>query len=192
MRARPVFTLRRIGPSGRPGSGPCCFSRKARISRGAVEHRGRHAGQPGDVDAVALVGAAGDDPVQEDDLALALADRDVGVAQPGLGLLELDELVVVRGEEGAAADRVVQVLGDRPGERDAVEGAGAAADLVEDHQAARRRVVEDVRRLGHLDHERALAAAQLVAGADAGEDPVDDADPRLLRRDERCRSGPGS
>ena len=41
-----------------------------------------------------------------------------------------------------------------------------------------RRVVEDVRRLGHLDHERALAAAQLVGRADAGEEPVDDADPR--------------
>ena len=40
------------------------------------------------------------------------------------------------GEQGPAADRVVDVLGDRPGQRDAVEGAGAAADLVEDHQAA--------------------------------------------------------
>ena len=38
---------------------------------------------------------------------------------------------------GPAADRVVQVLGDRPGQRDAVVGAGAAADLVEDDQAAR-------------------------------------------------------
>ena len=56
------------------------------------------------MDAVALVGAAGDDPVQEDDLALALADGDVGVAEPGLGLLQLDQLVVVRGEEGPAAD----------------------------------------------------------------------------------------
>ena len=103
---------------------------------GSIQNRGGHAGQPGDVDAVALVGAAGHDLVEEDDLALAFPDRDVGVAEPRLGLFELDQLVVVGGEEGAAADRVVDVLGDRPGQRDAVEGAGAAADLVEDDQAA--------------------------------------------------------
>ena len=71
---------------------------------GPVEDRRGDAGQPGDVDAVALVGPAGDDPVQEDDLPLALADGDVGVAEPGLGLLQVDQLVVVRGEEGPAAD----------------------------------------------------------------------------------------
>ena len=80
----------------------------------------------------------------------------------------------------------------RPGQRDAVVGAGAAADLVEDHQAARRRVVEDVRRLGHLHHERALAAAQLVAGADAREDAVGQADRRLLAPARSCPSGPSA
>ena len=98
----------------------------------------RDAGQPGDVDAVALVGAAGDDPVEEDDLAVPLADRDVGVAQPGPGLLQVDQLVIVGGEQRPAADDVMQVLGDRPGERDAVEGARAAADLVEDDKGAAR------------------------------------------------------
>jgi len=96
---------------------------------GALEDRGGDAGESRDVDAVALVGAAGDDLVQEDDLAAAFADRDVGVAEPRLGLLQLDELVVVGREQGPAADVVVQVLGDRPGERDAVEGARATADL---------------------------------------------------------------
>ena len=45
-------------------------------------------------------------------------------------------------------------------------------------QAARGRVVQDVRRLGHLDHERALAAGQFVARADAGEDAVGQPDRR--------------
>ena len=93
------------------------------------------------------------------------------------------------GEQGPAADVVVQVLGDRPGERDAVERARAPADLVEDDQAARRGVVEDVGRLGHLDHERALAPAQLVGRADAGEEAVDDADPGPLGRDEAADLG---
>ena len=51
------------------------------------------------------------------------------------------------------------------------------------------RVVEDVGRLGHLDHERALAAAQLVGRADAGEQAVDHADPRPLRRHEAADLG---
>ena len=84
--------------------------------------------------------------------------------------------MVVGGEQRAAADVVVQVLDDGPGQREAVVGARPAADFVEDHQAARRGVVEDAGRLGHLDHERALAPGQFVAGPDAGEDPVGDAD----------------
>ena len=62
----------------------------------------------------------------------------------------------------------------------AVECGGAAADLVEDHQRARGRLVEDRGGLHHLDHEGRAAARQIVGGADPGEQPVDDADMRLL------------
>jgi hypothetical protein len=48
---------------------------------------------------------------------------------------ELGQLVVVGGEQRLGAVVLVQVLDDRPGQRQAVEGGGAAADLVEDHQA---------------------------------------------------------
>ena len=84
---------------------------------------------------------------------------------------------------------VVQVLGDGPGQRDAVVGAGAAADLVEDDQAARRGVVEDVGRLGHLHHERALPPAQFVAGADAREDAIGQADASPAGRHEAAHLG---
>ena len=97
---------------------------------------------------------------------------------------QLGEFVVVRREQRPAADAVVQVLRDAPGQRHAVVGAGAPADLVEDDEAQRRGVVEDVRRLGHLHHERALRPAQVVARADAREDAIRQADRRLLRRDE--------
>ncbi len=84
----------------------------------------------------------------------------------------------MRCEEGPAAELVVDVLRDRPGQRDSVVGARPAADLVEDHEAAVGGGVENPRRLGHLDHERALAAAELVARPDAGKDPVRDPDRR--------------
>jgi hypothetical protein len=41
----------------------------------------------------------------------------------------------MRREEHFGARRVVQILGDRPGDRKTVEGAGAASDLVEQQQA---------------------------------------------------------
>ena len=172
------------------GVGAVLFFQEREDLAGALQHRGRHARQAGDMDTIALVGATGHDLVEEDDLALALAHRDVGVAKSRFGLLQLHQLVVVGGEQGPAADRVVDVLGDRPGQRDPVEGAGPSADLVEDHQAARGGVVEDVGRLGHLDHERALAAAQLVGGADPGEEPVDDPDPAPDGPGRNRRSGP--
>ncbi len=43
----------------------------------------------------------------------------------------------------------------------------------------RGRMMENIRRLFHLDHERRFAAAQRVGRADARENPVDDADLRL-------------
>src|SRR5439155_21817408 len=90
----------------------------------------------------------------------------------------------VRGEKHAAADLIVQILGNGPSQTHAVVGAGAAADLIEDHQATVGGVVEDVGGFGNLDHESAAAPGQLVAGADAREDAVNNADPRLAGRHE--------
>ena len=76
---------------------------------------------------------------------------------------------------------------DRLRDGEAVEGARAAADLVEDHEAPRRGAVEDPRRLCHLDEEGAGAGGEVVAGADPGEEPVDDPDPGAAGRDETPR-----
>ena len=156
---------------------------------GAFIDGARHAGELGDVDAVALVGRAGDDLVEEHDLILPFLDGDVKVARHRELVVEIGQLVVVRGEERAAADLLVDVLDDAPGEREAVVGARAAADLVEDHEAARRGRVEDAGGLGHLDHERALTAGELVARADAGEDAIGDADGGAAGRDEAAHLG---
>ena len=43
---------------------------------------------------------------------------------------ELRQLEVVRGKQREAAVAVMQLRGNRPGQRQAVKGAGAAADLV--------------------------------------------------------------
>ena len=99
--------------------------------------------------------------------------------------------MVVGGEERARADAAVDVLERGPGEREAVEGGGAAAHLVEQDEGAAGGGVEDGGGLGHLDHEGGAAARDVVAGADAGVDAVDEAEAHAGRRGRSSPSAPG-
>ena len=78
-------------------------------------------------------------------------------------------------------------LDHRPGDGEAVIGRGAAPDLVEDDQAARRRLRQDRGGLDHLDHEGRSAAREIVRRADPAEQAVDQAE---LARAPRARSSP--
>ena len=193
------------GGGGSPKSASCPGSRGA-LGRRAGDHavialeRAQDLASPahhavrqprelGDVDAVRAVGAARLEAMEEHDRLAGLAHGDVVVPRVLQLLGELHQLVVVRGEHRLAADPVVQVLGHRPRDRDAVVGRRAAADLVEQHQAPRPRVVEDGARLAHLHHEGRLAARQVVARAHPGEEPVHRADRCRGGRDERAHLG---
>ena len=90
----------------------------------------------------------------------------------------------MRGEQGATAVVLVEMLRRCPGNGEAVIGRGAAPDLVQNDQRTLRRLIEDRRRLHHLDHEGAAPRRQIVARADTGEEPVDDADMRRFGGDE--------
>ena len=83
-------------------------------------------------------------------------------AQPRQPIRQFGKLVEMCGENGAAADRRVQRLQHRPGDRQAVERRGAAADLVHHHQRARAGLVQDRGGLGHFDHEGGAPARQVV------------------------------
>ncbi len=70
----------------------------------------------------------------------------------------------------------MQGLQYRPGDGEPVQGRRAAADLIHHHQAARAGLMQDRGGFRHLHHEGAAAARQVIRRADAGEQPVDDAD----------------
>ncbi len=78
-----------------------------------------YAGETGNMNAITFVGGAVDNFVEEDDLIVPFADGDVQVADAGKRFRQVGELVIVRGEKGAATEMVVQIFDHGPGERNA-------------------------------------------------------------------------
>ncbi|MCY1177816.1 hypothetical protein D9M73_181400 [compost metagenome] len=66
---------------------------------------------------------------------------------------EPSQFVIMRGEQAAAAIVVMDRLDHRPGNGEPVIGRGAAPDLVEDDEAARRGLRQNGGGLDHFDHE---------------------------------------
>ena len=84
--------------------------------------------------------------------------------------------MVMRGEEGAATGDVVKVLSHAPGNRETVKGCRSPSDLIEQDKTAGGGIVQDIRRLVHLDHEGGVPFGKVVTRPDTCEDPIGHAD----------------
>ena len=130
------------------------------------------------------------------DLVFPFAHRNVEIFYAVEAIGQVRQFVIVGGEKCSAAEYAGDVFGDRPGETQTIQRAGAAADFIEDHQASFGGVVENVRRLGHLHHEGGLPAMQFIARADAGEKAIAYADRGAFGRNvaahlrEQCDQAP--
>ena len=113
--------------------------------------------------------------MQEDQFAVPFLGAEREVGHPRQAALQLSQLVVVRGEEAAAAVRPMQGLRAGPGDGQAIPGRRTAPDLVQDHQGARGRLGQDGGGLDHLGHEGRPAPGQVVARPDPAEQAVDHA-----------------
>ena len=155
----------------------------------AQHQRSRHARQASHMDAKAVVAAAWSQLAEEDHLAVHLLHAHVHVHNPRQTLAHVVELVIMRGEQrqGAVLAGLVQMLGNGPCDADAIVRAGAAPNLIQQHQAARREVVEDGRGFVHLHHEGGFAAADVVRRANPGENPIEDAQIGVFGGDKRAR-----
>jgi hypothetical protein len=141
------------------------------------------------VNPVRVVRRAGADGMEEDNHVAIYADIHLYVSDPGEEIGQFVQLVVMGGEEGPRTDRGMQILGQRPGNADPVERTGSPPDLIEEDQAAVGGGVDDVGGLMHFHEERAFARSDVVACADACEDPVHDADRSPLGRYEAADLG---
>ena len=139
---------------------------------GVVQHAGRNARQLGHLHAVAAAGRAGLDFVQKDDVVAIFSGGHVHVdGGAGLGG-QLGQLKVMRGKQGKSLHLVVQVAGNAAGQGQPVKGGGAPANLVHQHQAVRGGTVQNLRRLGHLQHKGRLRVGQIIGRANAGVDGI--------------------
>ena len=66
--------------------------------------------------------------------------------------------MVVGRKEGPCLDGIMEMLGDRPGNGEAVKGGGASANLIENDELVFGGVIDDERGFVHLDHEGGLSA----------------------------------
>ena len=90
---------------------------------------------------------------------------------------KLGQLEVVRGKQREGLRLVVQIGRNATGQRQAVKGRGAAADLVHQHQRVRCGGVQYLRSLGHLQHEGGLRVGHVVGRADARVDGINRPEP---------------
>ena len=87
---------------------------------------------------------------------------------------------------------MVQMMQTREADRNARLWRGPATNLVHDHERAWRCLLQNLGGFEHLDHEGRLVGEEVVGGADAAEDPIDEADLSIVRRDIRtCLSEDG-
>ena len=95
--------------------------------------------------------------------------------------------MIVRGKKGsdAAPSPSCQLFRYGPRQRQPVERARAASDLVKDDEAAFGGLPQDACGLHHFHHKRTLALRQIVRSAYAGEDAIAQAKLGFPGRDER-------
>ena len=127
--------------------------------------------------------------MEEHHVALPFLDPHGGVVDAFELRGERGHFVEMGGEQSSATVALVQVLDGRPGDRQAVEGRGAAAYFIEDDEGVLAGLIEDRRGLDHLDHEGRVPAGKIVGRADAREQPVDHADMGGARRHEAAHLG---
>ena len=136
------------------------------------------------MNAVAFVRPARHNLAQENNLLVPFPHRDIEITHSAALLRQLRQFVIMRREQGARFDLIVQKFRDAPRNRKPVECRCSAPDLIQNYQAALGRIVHNVRRLVHLHHKRRSATCEIVARADPCENTIDQPDLRARRRHE--------
>ena len=107
----------------------------------------------------ASLNASLDHLAEEYDILAHLLHGDMIVLHSRIYFLKVVQFVVVRREEGLCAVAIfVDIFNYRTGDGHSVICRRTAADLIQEHQRTRRKVVQDHRSLEHLHHKGRFAS----------------------------------
>src|SRR5688572_19091218 len=92
--------------------------------------------------------------------------------------------MIMSGEERSCPEMlpVMDELGNRPGDAQAIVGARTASNFIQKNQAAMAGRIEDVCGLQHFHHKGALTGSKIVGGPHPGKDSVHEPDMRIAGR----------
>ena len=124
----------------------------------------RQSGELSHCNAVRTTRPSRHEPAQKHHLIFPFPGLEVAVADPRPRARQVGEFVIVRGEKRPRAQsrRVVEMFEYRPCDRQAIKGAGASPDLVENQQAASRGSPQDFCRFAHFHHKGRLTPGKSV------------------------------
>ena len=106
-------------------------------------------------------------------LAIGFTHRNIVVTNTLETLLHLVEFMVVRSKEGLGMSSLfVNILNNRPCDRNTVIGTCSASQLIKEHQTALAQVIQDTSRLVHLHHKGTFAQGNIVASTYTGKDLI--------------------
>ena len=157
-----------------------------------LDHAAGNPGQCRDLDAVALVGRAVFNRVQEDDFFVMLDGIQMHVGKIRVFVREAGQFEIMGGEQRQRPVLLDQMAANGKGQRHAVEGRSAAPDLVHQHQRVFRRVMQNRRRFGHLHHEGRTSGSEIVRRTNAREDLIERAERHAAGRNkaaDMCHQG---
>src|SRR5579862_3690329 len=153
---------------------------------GAADDRVWEAGQARYFDPVTLVCASRLDAAQEHDFASCFLDGYVHVFHSRQQLLELRQLVIMRGEKRFWPRPRVQSFHNGPRNREPVKCGSSASHFVKQHETRGCCGVQDCRHFTHFHKKRRTAARQIVRRSDSCKDAIHHRQFRFCSRHERA------
>ena len=121
---------------------------------------------------------------EENDPVLRLLHCDMVILDAGQEIRKFCDLVVMGRKDSLCMKMRLDIFDDCPGQRQAVKRRRSTADLIQNDQALRRGGIQYDRGLRHLNHESGSAPREIIRGADARENSVNDGKPHQLRWNE--------
>ncbi len=100
--------------------------------------------------------------MQENDAVVMLDGIQMDIANAGNAVWQYCQFEVMGGKQRIG----LQFFGNKhrrgPGQRQAIKGTGTATNLVHEHQALGRGVVQDIGRFRHFHHKGRAATGEIV------------------------------